>query len=111
MARAPRLITAVLSEHRSGETVDDLSQQLQDMVAAVAEHQKAASLTIKFLVKPRGRHNGVDLHIEAKSTLPKAEISPSVFFVDADNNLVREDPRLATMAFRSVPIDPAKEFG
>ena len=93
-----------LAEHRNGVLHDELSDKLQELVAAVAEENKGGVLTLKINVKPPSAGNGaLTVTDEIKLAKPKETKSGSIFFVSPENNLVREDPRQTKLDLRPVP--------
>jgi hypothetical protein len=92
----------LMREHRNGVTHDELSDALQELVSAVSEEGKGGTLTLTISVKPLGKHDGVEVGADIKVKAPKPKIGVSVFFVSPENNLVRQDPRQATMELREI---------
>ena len=98
-----------LREHRNGATHDELSDQLQELVAAVTEEGRAGTLTLTVTIKPMGKNDGLEVAADVKSKPPKSKPGVSIFFASPENNLVRQDPRQATMELREVgPSTPAR---
>ena len=98
-----RPITDLLREHRNGVTLDELSDELQALVAAVTEEGKGGKLTFTITVKPMGRDSGaLEVACDIKSSPPKKTPGTSVFFASPENNLVRQDPRQTAMELREV---------
>lgn len=98
-----RPFTDLLREHGNGTTHDDLSDALQELVAKVAEHQKAGKLTFTISIKPAGRDSGaLEVGADIKLALPKAAPAVSIFFVSPANNLVRQDPRQAALELKEL---------
>jgi hypothetical protein len=92
-----------LREHRNGASHDELSDALQELVAAVTEEGKAGTLTLKITVKPANAGQGALLVVdEIKTAPPKTTKSGSIFFASPDNNLVREDPRQPKLDLREI---------
>ena len=92
-----------LREHRNGVTHDDISDALQDLVSAVVTEGKAGKLTVTINIKPAGRESGaLEVSTEIKSAPPKATPGTSIFFASPENNLIRHDPRQATMELREI---------
>jgi len=91
----------LLREHRNGLTHDELSDALQELVAAVAEERKAGTLTLKITVKPQG-DGAVMVMDEVKVVPPKKTKGGSLFFVTPENNLQRQDPRQADLPLRAI---------
>jgi len=92
-----------LREHRNGTTHDELSDAMQELVAAVTAEGKAGKLTFTISIKPAGRDSGaLEVGAEAKLTLPKAPAGVSIFFASPENNLIRQDPRQAALELRDI---------
>lgn len=91
-----------LREHRNGVTHDELSDALQELVAAVAEEGKSGSMTFTINIKPMGKSDGLEVSAEVKVKPPKTTPGVSIFFASPDNNLVRQDPRQQSMELREV---------
>lgn len=108
MAGKSRPFYDFLREHRNGVTHDELADALNELVAAVIEENKAGTLTFTVAIKPMGKSDGFDVSAEIKTKPPKKTPGSSVFFATPDNNLVRQDPRQATMELREV--GPAAAF-
>lgn len=102
MAGNSRPFMDFLREHRNGSTHDDLSDKLQELVAAVTEESKAGTLTFTISIKPMGKNDGLEVAADVKIKPPKPAAGVSIFFPSAENNLVRQDPRQATMELREV---------
>ena len=98
-----RPITDFLREHRNGVTLDDLSDALQTLVAAVVEEQRGGKLAITIAVKPLGKSDGFEVSVDHKVVAPKPTPGVSIFFASPENNLQRQDPRQQTMELREVP--------
>lgn len=91
-----------LREHRGGLTHDELSDKLQELVAAVNEEGKGGTLTIAIKIKPLGKGDGLEVATDVKLAAPKATPGTSIFFSTPDNNLVRVDPRQQSMELREI---------
>jgi len=102
MAGNSRPFADLLREHRNGRTHDELSDALQEIVAAVTEEGKAGTLTLTIAIKPMGNSDGLEVALDIKSKPPKPKAGVSIFFASPENNLVRQDPRQATMELREV---------
>ena len=89
-----RPFAAVLGEHRKGMTMLELSKALATVSAAVIEHGKAGSVTLKLTVKPlAGTADGtVVLSDEIVAKIPAGERGSSIFFSDDGGNLTRTNP-------------------
>jgi hypothetical protein len=83
-----------LREQRNGVMHDQLSDRLQECVAAVTSDGGTAKLTITITVKEAGAGQGALMVTDdIKTTLPKEKVGGSIFFATPDNNLIREDPK------------------
>lgn len=103
MAGNARAFMDFLRDHRGGLTHDQLSDALQELVAAVTQEGKGGTLTVKFSVKPMGKSDGLEVAAEIAMKPPKETPGVSIFFATPENNLVREDPRQKAMDLREVP--------
>lgn len=100
---ASRPFLDFLREHRNGATHDELSDALQELVAAVASERRAGKLTFTLTVKPNGAGEGALLvSDDIKLAAPRPVKSASIFFVSPENNLVRHDPRQAALPLRDI---------
>lgn len=84
-----------LKEIRRGAVVDDLTQELRDLVAAVRATGSAGELTLTIKVRPaaKGDVNTLMIHDAVKVKLPKGEKGTTILFATDDNVLQRNDPR------------------
>jgi hypothetical protein len=93
----------LLREHRNGMTHDELSDALNELVAAVADEKRGGTLTFTVSVKPYGKDGALEVSAETKVKLPKKTPGSSIFYVSPENNLLREDPRQTKMELREAP--------
>lgn len=97
-------LPAFLAGHLNGRTSDGISAEFHALLDAVREHGKKGSLTITIVVEPPA--NGVEaaplpIGVESAVKAPKATAPKSLYFLDADGNPVRDDPRqMAPHIFR-----------
>ena len=94
---------AFLQEQRRGALHGELSDSLQALVQAVAEHGKGGSLTLTIGIKPNA--DGVTMTVSDKVAVkaPEPERGAAIFFADDAGNLVRHDPRQLEIPVREVP--------
>lgn len=91
---APRPFFDTARDIRRGQFLEEAADKLQEVVAFVAEHGKAADLVIKIKVKPASKGNGAFIVADdIKANLPKLPAGETIFFGTHDNNLVANDPR------------------
>lgn len=104
----PKPFDTVLRDIRYGECLDELTEQMAELVAAVSNTNKAGSLTITFKLKPAGG-GSIELTDDIKSKVPTLPKGSSIFFATPDNNLVRNDPRQPELSgLKSVAEKPAE---
>lgn len=90
-----------LVQHSRGEAHTQISRELCELLAAVQEHGRKGSLTVKVTVEPpKGHVDGAPLLISIESDLkaPRPVAPPAMYFVDDDGRPTRNDPR-QTAAF------------
>lgn len=79
-----------------GRTATELGQKLQELTAAVENAGRGGTLTLKITVKPAGSRVTADgaMLVADEITLkaPKLPRDESIFFSDADHNLIRTNP-------------------
>jgi hypothetical protein len=107
MARA---FAEFMREHRNGATHDDLSDRLQELVAAVVEENRAGHLTLTISVKPVGKSGGLEVGAEVKLSAPKPVAGVSIFFATPEGSLIRQDPRQTALELREVPAVVARNL-
>lgn len=106
---AARPFTDLLREHRNGLTLDQLSDELNALVAAVAAENKAGKLVLTIGIKPSGNSGALEVSAEIKATPPKSAPGVAIFYPSPENNLVRQDPRQMAMELREIgPATPHK---
>lgn len=83
-----------LQEQRNGLCQAEATDALKELTAAVTEHQKGGTLTLKLTVKPAKVGIGTLLITdEVKVSLPEGDRPAAIFYADDDGNLSRHDPR------------------
>lgn len=102
-------VAQLLREHRAGATQEEISDAIREVTAAVTDEGKAGTVTVTIHIKPLGKGDGLAVGIECKAKPPKQTVGTSVFFATAQNDLVRQDPRQASMELREIlPASVAK---
>ncbi len=102
MSGSSRPFADLLREHRNGATHDELSDKLQELVAAVVEEGKSGTLSLTISIKPMGKGDGFEVSAAVKLAAPKPTPGVSIFFASPENNLVRQDPRQTNLELREV---------
>lgn len=84
---------ALLRSLRRGNAIADLDDALAQLVASVRETGKAGTLTLKLRVEPADKDSRtVFVTDEIASKLPKREPGKSIFYIDHQGRLTRNDP-------------------
>jgi hypothetical protein len=83
---------AFLHELAKGRTHEELSRALRELTSAVQDTRKPGSLTLRIDIKPHKNDAAVTVSDKVTVKIPAFERLDSIFFVDDDANLVRNDP-------------------
>jgi hypothetical protein len=103
MAAKPFIDT--LRALRDGQTEDDLANELNALVEAVATTGKKGTLTLTITVQKISKNSEqLVLVDDVKTKLPKADRGASIFWPTPENNLVRHDPRQGKLELKRVPV-------
>lgn len=94
----------IIGAHKNGLCVTDISAALKQVTAAVQLTGKGGSVTLVMNITPASKGDAGTLVFvpKVKTKLPETEAPGSIFYADADFNLVREDPNQATLPLRTV---------
>ena len=94
-----------LREQAKGKSHDELSDGLRDLVQRVRDTGKKGSIGYRVTVEPtKGVSGALTVSDEIKLSMPEHDRAASLFFVDGDGNLVRDDPnQLQFDSLREVP--------
>lgn len=99
---------AFLVGHLGGRTHEEIGTELHHLIEAVRETGKKGSLVVTVVIDPPAAGmDGGPLSIGIESTLkaPKPTAPRSIYFVDAEGNPTRQDPR--QLSFDSLRTAPA----
>lgn len=101
-----------LFEIDNGATVAEFAAALHSLNAAVREVGKAGEVSLTISVTPasKGNTNVVMVKTKVKAKLPEATRRQTVFYLDDDNELVRNDPKQQLLPLRIVDIEQPKEL-
>ena len=98
-----------LGEQRNGVLLGELSDALNEVVSAVQEVNKEGKLTLTLTIKPAGE-GMVAVQDKVALALPVPDKRPSMWFVDNDHNLSKQNPNQMTLPLREVPRDEPTEL-
>lgn len=98
----------ILLDMRSGQVAADCNQKFNDVLQGVLETGGKGELTIKLFIRPSKMGMGgavieVETEHECKVKRPELAIGRSIFFVDSEGNLTREDPTQTAMFTQEQP--------
>lgn len=98
--------TDILRQIRGGVVVDELTEALAIVTAAVRATRKAGEVTLKIKVKPdKGGGRAYVLAGAVDCKTPKRELPEGVFFLNDDGDLVRNDPDQPELRFSEAGRD------
>lgn len=92
----------VLRDLTGGQTYEELTSALAEVVAAVLDTKKVGTLTLNLKIRPNG-DAGVMITDDIKSTVPVLSRGETFFFATSGGSLVRDDPRQEKLPLRQVP--------
>jgi hypothetical protein len=81
-----------------GKLLDQLSEKMRNVLIACKEHMKAGTVNLQITFSPEPKSEGAQIFVSAKidSKAPSATPKKSLFFMDDDGKLVRNDPNQTT---------------
>lgn len=81
-----------------GNVLSTASGELRQLIEAIKETGKKGSITLTLAITPEdGDNDAISIDTTIKVTAPKRPNPKSIFFIDKDNGLSRQDPRQAEM--------------
>jgi hypothetical protein len=101
-----------LFEIDNGATVAEFAAALHSLNTAVREVGKAGEVSLTISVTPasKGNTDVVMVRTKVKAKLPEATRRQTVFYLDDENELVRNDPKQQSLPLRIVDIEQPKEL-
>jgi len=95
----------------NGATLEELSEELAKVVAAVRAAGKGGALTLTLKVLPASTGSTDVLMVESqvKTKLPERDRGMTVFYATDDNRLVRNDPKQQMLPLRVVDIETPRK--
>lgn len=100
----------VLIDLNYGRVHTELSVDLQELIAAVIATEKSGALTLKLNISPADAKGMVVITDAIAVKMPELKRAASMFFVDDENNLTREDPRQREIPGLREVIAPDQEL-
>lgn len=97
----------LLTLQRRGNCMDELSQALRELNAAVQLTGKGGKITLTIGVKPnQGIAAAVQIRDEIKVTLPKIDKGCSLFYINGTGALQKDDPDQTHLDLKIVNTGP-----
>jgi hypothetical protein len=97
-----RPFSSWLFEQRGGSLHGELTDRLAEVVAAVVEHEKQGTLTLKITVKPGEDADYILVFDDVVAKAPEPAKSAALFYADKQGNLTRNNPRQPQLPLREV---------
>lgn len=94
-----------LHQHRAAGLNNELTEELQRLVAAVVNQGKKGTLTLTIGVAPSEVDGAIVITDKVVTKTPEPDRDPSLFFSDAAGNISRRDPRQAELPIRDASAD------
>ena len=105
-----RPFTDTVGELGAGHTLDLLTEQMAEVVTAVAATGKVGKLNLELTVQPNGAY-GVAILDKITTKIPQPDRGASLFFIDKDGGLHRSDPNQIELPLRQVSGAEATKIG
>ncbi len=102
-----RAFLNIITNHKGGGVITELSAALKQVTAAVQQSGRVGKVTMTMELRPasKGTIGTLIFNTKVKATAPEFEPPSSIFYADADFNLVRDDPNQTTFNLREAPAD------
>jgi hypothetical protein len=101
-ARATRPFADVLRELDKGRVHAELSDRLQEVLAAVMDVRAKGAIQLTITVTPSKAAEMVEVSAQVTAKKPRASRT-SMFFVDAEHNLRRDNPHQPALPLQGLP--------
>lgn len=100
----PQDFAVTLYALNKGAVHTQLSKLMRELTDAVTSVKKAGKLQLTIGMKPHpGDDGAVFITADVKASMPKYDPKPSIFFVNSDSELVRDDPNKQQLPFTITP--------
>ena len=97
-------VFSFLRDLHQGKVLEELSEEITAITAAVRAAGKSGELTlkVKFKTPPKGDVSYLTFEAEVSSKKPRRDRGDTIFFITNDNRLTRQDPTQTELPFRGV---------
>lgn len=101
---------STLAELKNGRVIHQANDTMQRLLSAVQKHGGKGKLGLELTLSPRidsdtGRVIEVDIAYSIKVAEPQPNHGTTMFYVDKEGKLTRQDPRQAEMFEEEVTFD------
>lgn len=91
--QAIRPFDEILRTINNGQLIDDLTDEMTKVISAIRTTGKAGKISVTLNLYPRGSDNTqMEVRPSIKGTVPETERRISLFYVNSDDGLQRDDP-------------------
>lgn len=92
--QAIRPFDEILRAINNGQLIDDLTDEMTAVISAIRATGKSGKISVTLSLHPRGSDNTqMEVRPSIKGVAPEMERRISLFYVNRDDGLQREDPR------------------
>lgn len=104
---------STLAELKNGRVIHQANDTMQRLLSAVQKHGGKGKLGLELTLSPRidsdtGRVIEVDIAYSIKVAEPQPNHGTTMFYVDKEGKLTRQDPRQAEMFEEEVTFDESE---
>jgi len=93
MKQAIRPFDHVLREINNGRLIDELTDEMTEVISAIRKTGRAGKISVTLALHPRGPSNEqMEIRPSIKGTAPELGRPISLFYVNSDDGLQRDDP-------------------
>lgn len=102
----PDLWNSTVAQLRSGSTQEELSDMLGEAVNMARETGRQATVTLQIIVKPIG-DGQYEIRDKVSHKLPELPRGMTLMYGTPEGNLMRDNPKQASLNLRSADEAPA----
>lgn len=104
---------STLAELKNGRVIHQANDTMQRLLSAVQKHGGKGKLGLELVLSPRidsdsGRVVEVDIAYSIKVAEPQPNHGTTMFYVDKEGKLTRQDPRQSEMFEEEVTFDESE---
>jgi hypothetical protein len=104
--QAIRPFDEILRAINNGQLNDDLTDEMTEVIAAIRKTGRAGKISVTLSLFPRGSDNSqMEVRPSIKGVAPEMERRISLFYVNSDDGLQRDDPLQIPLAGITSVVD------